>query len=131
MTSKKSSNKNPKQDDEFKDELEAMFFGDTNNFLPLPLEELENYQDELKELMYTGCCRQIAEYVLKDYLEPLKECKELEKDNPQEAKEMRSGIIETCIRNIKRIVNDPTEKELDVIDDYFRERSLKKNPKGK
>lgn len=135
MTSKKSSNKNPKQDDEFKDELEAMFFGDTNNFLPLPLEELENYQDELKELMYTGCCRQIAEYVLKDYLGPLKECKELEgKETEKEkakAKEMRSGIIETCIRNIKRIVNDPTEKELDVIDDYFRERSLKKNPKGK
>ena len=125
--SKKTSNKNQKQDDEFKDELEAMFFEDTKNYLPLPLEELAEYQEELKQLMYTGCCRQIAEYVLKDYIEPLKQVKKL-MDNKEEekAKEVRSGIIEACIRNIKRIVNDESEKELDKIDEYFRERSLKK-----
>ena len=129
MTSKKSLNKNQnqKQDEEFKDELEAMFFGDTNNYLPLPLEELKDYQAELTELMYTGCCRQIAEYVLKDYLEPLKQYKELLNNKEEEkAKEKKKGIIETCIRNIERIVNDPEEKEMDIIDNYFRERSLKK-----
>ena len=125
--SKKTSNKNQKQDDEFKDELEEMFFNDNKNYLPLPLEELAHYQDELKELMYTGCCRQIAEYVLKDYIEPLKQMTELKENKEEEkAKEVRSGIIEACIRNIKRIVNDESEKELDKIDDYFRERSLKK-----
>ena len=125
MSAKKS--KNLKKENEFKDELEAMFFEDTNNFLPLPLEELNDYQQELTELMYTGCCRQIAEYVLKDYLEPLKQYKELLNNNEEEKeKEKKNGIIETCIRNIKRIVNDPEEKELDIIDNYFRERSLKK-----
>ena len=128
-----SSNKNNSNDKE-KDFLEEEFLKCNIDDLPIPKQDIENnnYEEYVKEIMKSGCNRQIAEYVILKYINLEKE--EIEKDQNykklsyyrEKYNEFKDSIISRTIDDIdnyvKKINNDKIDKcEIEGYDDELEE----------
>ena len=115
-----------------KDNIEAIFLECDENIIDkiVPKKELENFEIDIKEIMKSGCNRQIAEYSLMQYKN---NTSKNEYSKYEKAKEELINEINTKLGNkIEAIINtenkDLVEKEIDyeeIIDEI-----LEKNEKN-
>ena len=100
------------------DEIEYEFLNNCNiNDIPIPGEWTENYLYEIREVMKSGCNRQIAEYSLKEYnIESLKEKKENYIAENKKLKEKINPDIDNYFNNKNNKISDIKE-----IDQYEEE----------
>ena len=115
-----------------KDNIEAIFLECDENIIDkiVPKKELENFEIDIKEIMKSGCNRQIAEYSLMQYKN---NTSKNEYSKYEKAKEELINEINTKLGNkIETIINtenkDLVEKEIDyeeIIDEI-----LEKNEKN-
>ena len=100
--SRQNSTSSQKSENKDLDEIEEEFLKCNIEDLPIPKEELEDYEYEIKEVMKSGCNRQIAEYALLQY----KINTELQK------------LKDDYIQELNKI----KEKIKDSIDNYFNNK---------
>ena len=100
--SRQNSTSSQKSENKDLDEIEEEFLKCNIEDLPIPKEELEDYEYEIKEVMKSGCNRQIAEYALLQY-----------KINT-ELQKLKDDYIEE--------LNKIKEKIKDSIDNYFNNK---------
>ena len=149
MSKKSSQNSIDKELDLLEDE----FLKCEIDEIPIPKKELEDYESDVKEVMKSGCNRQIAEYVILKYKnledeEKNKEVKDKEfKSLPQLRKEynickkpMIQKVVESIVCNIiknkddyknEKIEMEGYEDELDEILNSEDINKLKKDDKTK
>ena len=118
--SKKNSQSQNSSDNEI-DFLEEEFLKCDPNDLPVPKKEIEMYNDEVLEVMKTGCNRQIAEYVIIKY-------KELEdEEGKDKLVDLRTKYYEIKLKFFEKVksllgkndnINDP---EIGELSDYEEE----------
>ena len=94
--SKKNSISSNSSDKEI-DFLEEEFLKCTPDDLPVPKEEIKIYNDEVLEVMKTGCNRQIAEYVMIKY-------KNLEdEEGKDKLVDLKTKYVETKIKFFEKV----------------------------
>ena len=126
--------------DKEKDFLEEEFLKCNIEDLPIPREELKDYEKEIQEVMKSGCNRQIAEYVFLEYKnledEEEKDSKkkklcELKKDYEQKHKnslieKVTEKVIDKLIKENKEIQDfKDIEGYEDEIDEILEKEDLK------
>ena len=116
--SKKNSISSNSSDKEI-DFLEEEFLKCTSDDLPVPKEEIKIYNDEVLEVMKTGCNRQIAEYVMIKY-------KNLEdKEGKDKLVDLKAKYVEkkkTFFEKVKNILqNQNDNKSSEVLGKYEEE----------
>ena len=114
-----------------KDNIEAIFLECDENIIDkiVPKKELENFEIDIKEIMKSGCNRQIAEYSLMQYKN---NTSKNEYSKYEKAKEELINEINTKLGNkIEAIINtenkDLVEKEIDyeeIIDEILEKNEL-------
>ena len=117
MSTKSSTNQNKGIED---DELEEEFLKCDINDLPLPKEELKDFEFEINEVMKSGCNRQIAEYALMKYdIGPnLSEVKNIYQRNKDKVKQKVKVEFDTYINNYKN--GNDVDEENDEKDEKKR-----------
>ena len=124
MSTKSSTNQNKGIED---DELEEEFLKCDINDLPLPKEELKDFEFEINEVMKSGCNRQIAEYALMKYdIGPnLSEVKNIYQRNKDKVKQKVKVEFDTYINNYKN--GNDVDVENDEKDEKKRSLEHKDN----
>ena len=121
----------------FEDEMEKEFLSCDENIIDklIPKEQLKNFEIDVKEIMKSGCNRQIAEYALmKLNIETL--LKDANIEYIKSKTEIKNEIINRLEAQIEKILKEQNGKDEDVpynlfadeILDEIIEEILKKNP---
>ena len=121
----------------FEDEMEKEFLSCDENIIDklIPKEQLKNFEIDVKEIMKSGCNRQIAEYALmKLNIETL--LKDANIEYIKSKTEIKNEIINRLGAQIENILKEQNGKDEDVpynlfydeILDEIIEEILKKNP---
>ena len=121
----------------FEDEMEKEFLSCDENIIDklIPKEQLKNFEIDIKEIMKSGCNRQIAEYALmKLNIETL--LKDANVEYIKSKTEIKNEIINRLGAQIENILKEQNGKDEDVpynlfadeILDEIIEEILKKNP---
>ena len=121
----------------FEDEMEKVFLSCDENIIDklIPKEQLKNFEIDVKEIMKSGCNRQIAEYALmKLNIETL--LKDANIEYIKSKTEIKNEIINRLGAQIENILKEQNGKDEDVpynlfadeILDEIIEEILKKNP---
>ena len=121
----------------FEDEMEKEFLSCDENIIDklIPKEQLKNFEIDIKEIMKSGCNRQIAEYALmKLNIETL--LKDANIEYIKSKTEIKNEIINRLGAQIENILKEQNGKDEDVpynlfadeILDEIIEEILKKNP---
>ena len=121
--SKKTATSSQRNDKLDRDELEEEFLNNCKiEDIPLPKSELENYQNELREVMKSGCNLQIAEYSLLQY----NICEKLE-EKKKEYNKLKDEYMKKINDEIETYINDLKENKSMNQDNDDKENDDKKN----
>ena len=127
MSKKTSSSTQKNEIKNEEDELERQFLECNFDDLPLPKEELKNYQFEVKEVMKSGCNLQIAEYSLLQY-DIDKELKDLKENYIELKKNIRKDEVDEEIQlYFNNLQNNIKPKDEDGENDNNKEDNNSKN----
>ena len=110
--------------------LEKEFLKYGEDSLPFPKKEIEIYEDDVQEIMKSGCNRQIAEYVMIKYKEL--EDKDCENDKKlcnlrQQYKKVIDPIINITVQDLeKAIKSNKLKQDPNEADEYEYEEEINK-----
>ena len=117
-----------KKDDENLDYLEKEFLNCKIEDIPLPIDEIEeNLEEEVLEVMKSGCNLQIAEYVILKY-------KEIEDDRKKKLLDFKKNYEKSKIEYFNDIIKNIKDKEneINIIkDDIAKKYNIKDNKENK
>jgi len=123
MSKKSSQNSIDKELDLLEDEFLKCEIGE----IPIPKKELIEYESDVKEVMKSGCNRQIAEYVILKYKNLEDEEKKKEKEEKEkEEKEKEEKEKEEKEKEVKeKEVKEKEVKEKEVKEKEVKEKEVK------
>ena len=129
-TSSVSSNSSEDEIDFLENEFLKIKIDDNHLAIPIPKEEIKIYEDEVLEVMKSGCNRQIAEYALMEYKKiedkeegpKLFELKDEYKNTKKDIFEkIKQQVKDSIGKNKDSINNDEQNKDLYDFDDEIQE----------
>ena len=125
-----SSNSSEDEIDFLENEFLKIKIDDNHLAIPIPKEEIKIYEDEVLEVMKSGCNRQIAEYALMEYKKiedkeegpKLFELKDEYKNTKKDIFEkIKQQVKDSIGKNKDSINNDEQNKDLYDFDDEIQE----------